>query len=120
MTGAVGEKVEKSWVMNSVIALALLTGLGMPDSATAQESEAKKLLKAMSDYMAAQTAISFGFDTNLEVVTKDHQKFLLASSGSVDLKRPDKIRLTRVGGFANAEIIFDGKTLTVVGKNANA
>jgi hypothetical protein len=38
----------------------------------------------------------------------------------VDLKRPDKLRLTRVGGFANAEIIFDGKTLTVVGKNANA
>ena len=96
----------------------LVAGMALAVSAHAQE--ANKLLKAMSDYMAAQTAISFGFDTNLEVVTKDHQKFLLASSGSVDLKRPDKIRLTRVGGFANAEIIFDGKTLTVVGKNANA
>ena len=96
----------------------LVAGMALAVSAYAQE--ANKLLKAMSDYMAAQTAISFGFDTNLEVVTKDHQKFLLASSGSVDLKRPDKIRLTRVGGFANAEIIFDGKTLTVVGKNANA
>src|SRR6516162_4564838 len=96
----------------------LVAGMALAVSAHAQE--ANKLLKAMSDYMAAQTAISFGFDTNLEVVTKDHQKFLLASSGTVDLKRPDKIRLTRVGGFANAEIIFDGKTLTVVGKNANA
>jgi hypothetical protein len=27
--------------------------------------------------------------------------------------------MTRVGGFANVEIIFDGKTLTVMGKNAN-
>jgi hypothetical protein len=96
----------------------LAGGLALATGANAQEPN--KLLKAMSDYMAAQTAISFDFDTNLEVVTKDHQKMLLASSGTVDLKRPDKIRLTRVGGFANAEIIFDGKTLTVVGKNANA
>ena len=96
----------------------LAGGLALATGANAQEPN--KLLKAMSDYMAAQTAISFGFDSNLEVVTKDHQKILLASSGTIDLKRPDKIRLTRVGGFANAEIIFDGKTLTVVGKNANA
>jgi len=96
----------------------LVAGLALAASASAQEPN--KLLKAMSDYMAAQTAISFGFDSNLEVVTKDHQKILLASSGTIDLKRPDKIRMTRVGGFANAEIIFDGKTLTVVGKNANA
>jgi hypothetical protein len=93
---------------------------GMAWAASTNAQEPNKLLKAMSDYMAAQTAISFDFDTNLEVVTKDHQKILLASSGMVDLKRPDKLRLTRVGGFANAEIIFDGKTLTVVGKNANA
>ena len=53
----------------------LVAGMALAVSAHAQE--ANKLLKAMSDYMAAQTAISFGFDTNLEVVTKDHQKFLL-------------------------------------------
>src|SRR6516162_10742652 len=98
----------------------LMLAAGMAWAASTNAQETNKLLKAMSDYMAAQTAISFDFDTNLEVVTKDHQKILLASSGTVDLKRPDKLRLTRVGGFANAEIIFDGKTVTVVGKNANA
>ena len=35
----------------------------------------------MSDYLAAQSTVSFGYDTNLEVVTKDQQKLLLASSG---------------------------------------
>src|SRR6516164_7108217 len=88
-------------------------------AASANAQEPNKLLKAMSDYMAAQTAISFDFDTNLEVVTKDHQKILLASSGTIDLKRPGKIRVARTGGFADVEIIFDGKTLTVVGKHAN-
>jgi len=47
----------------------LAVGIALAGSASAQEPN--KLLKAMSDYMAAQTAISFGLDTNLEVVTRD-------------------------------------------------
>src|SRR5215472_13016222 len=97
----------------------VMLAAGMALAASANAQEPNKLLKAMSDYMAAQTAISFDFDTNLEVVTKDSQKVLLASSGTIDLKRPNNIRVTRTGGFADVEIIFDGKTLTVIGKNAN-
>ena len=69
--------------------------------------------------MAAQKAISFQYDTILEVVTKDKQKLALASSGTVTLNRPDKIRAARTGGFADVEFLFDGKTLTLLGKNAN-
>lgn len=86
--------------------------------ASAGEAEAKALLKSMSDYMAAQKAISFSYDTNFEVVTKDHQKLMLASSGTMNLSRPDKLRATRSGGFANVEMIFDGKTLTLLSKDA--
>ena len=100
-----------------VVALVLAIGLGAP--ARADEAAAKSMLKAMSDYLTAQTTISFGYDTNLEIVTKDHQKLLLASSGMVDLSRPDKFRGSRRGGFANVEMVFDGKTLTLLGKDAN-
>ena len=103
----------------SVAALALMVCLGTPSGARADEADAKSLLKAMSDYMAAQDAISFGFDATLEVVTKDGQKLALASSGAVTLNRPDKIRATRSGGFADIEMLFDGKTLTLFGKTAN-
>src|SRR5262245_16332408 len=82
-------------------ALAVLVGSGTPFEARAGEAEAKSLLKAMSDYLAAQPAISFGFDTTFEVVTKEHQKLALASSGTIQLRRPDKIRATRAGGFVN-------------------
>jgi hypothetical protein len=109
-------------VWNSVgqaaAALALALGLGAPPAA-ADEAEAKNMLKAMSDYLAAQNSISFVFDSNLEVVTRDHQKLMLASSGSVDLSRPDKLRATRSGGFANVEMVFDGRTLTLLGKDGN-
>jgi hypothetical protein len=90
-----------------------------PSRVSADEADAKSLLKAMSDYLASQKAMSFTYDTNLEVVTKDHQKLLLASSGKVEVGRPDKIRVTRAGGFANVELLFDGKTMTLLGKDAN-
>ena len=35
------------------------------------------------------------------------------------LNRRDKLHLTRTGGFANVEMVFDGKTLTLLGKNTN-
>ena len=101
-------------LMVSCIAL-----LGASGSARADETDAKRILKAMSDHMAAQKSLSFEFDATLEVVTHDEQRLALASSGTVTLNRPDKIRVTRAGGFADVEMSFDGKTLTLLGKNLN-
>ncbi len=117
-------KIARRFLKISVVsicaaALSLIVGLGTPSGARADEADAKKLLKAMSDYMAAQKAISFGFDATLEVITKDNQKLALASSGTVTLNRPGKIRATRAGGHADVEMLFDGKTLTLFGNNAN-
>jgi hypothetical protein len=88
-------------------------------AARADEAQAKALFKGMSDYLAAQQAISLEYDSYLEVITRQEQTLGLASSGTVTLNRPDKIRATRTGGFANVELVFDGKTATLIGKNAN-
>jgi hypothetical protein len=88
-------------------------------AAQAAEEDAKKLLKAMSDYLGSQKAISFDFDTNLEIVSTQQQKIALANSGTLTLTRPDKLHVMRKGGFANMEMAFDGKTVTLLGKNSN-
>jgi hypothetical protein len=80
---------------------------------------AKELLKGMSDFMATQKSISFEYDANLQIVTGTDQKIGLASSGAVTLARPDKLRAKRSGGFVDVETLFDGKTLTLLGKNLN-
>lgn len=85
----------------------------------APEAGAKKLLKAMSDYIAEQQSISFEFNASLGIVTNDDQDLTLASSGAVTLNRPGKIRATRAGGHANIEMLFDGETLTMLGDTAN-
>jgi len=89
-------------------------------AASADEEDAKRLLKAMSDYMSSQNAFSFDYDAMLEVVTPEEQVIGLASSGKVTVNRPNKVHASRSGGFADAELNFDGKTLTLLGKNLNA
>lgn len=103
----------------SALALSLIIVSGTSAGVRAAEADAKRILKAMSDYMAAQKSISFEFDATLEVVTYDEQKLALASSGTLTLNRPDKIQVTRAGGFADVDMYFDGKLLTLLGKNLN-
>jgi hypothetical protein len=104
----------------AVLALTLISStVIVPRAAVAAEAEAKALVKAMADYVTAQPAVSFGYDVSLEVVSKDGQKLTLAASGNVELARPDKVRANRSGGFADIETVFDGKTLTILGKGMN-
>jgi hypothetical protein len=99
--------------------LVLLCAALVQTAAHADEADAKRLLKSMSDYLASQKAISFDFDSSLDIVSTQQQRITLAASGSVILNRPDKLHVTRRGGFANMEMSFDGKTVTLLGKNSN-
>lgn len=104
------------------LALAVTTSavaLMSTGAARADAEQAKTLFKEMSDYMAAQDRVTFDFDSALEVVTADGQKLALASSGSMAIDRPDKVRATRTGGFSDVELTFDGTTVTLFGKAAN-
>ncbi|AXI45239.1 hypothetical protein C1J03_03820 [Sulfitobacter sp. SK012] len=100
-------------------ALVLVLGAIGPTAVAADEADAKSLLKAMSDYIASQDAISFEYDASLEVITKEDQRLALNSSGTVSLDRPGNIHTTRSSGFVDTETFFDGKSLTLLGKSAN-
>ena len=92
-------------------------------ASTAQSSradDAAKLLKAMTDYTAAQKSISATFDSDIEVVTPDLEKIQFTSSGKLQLTRPDKLRIRRTGGYADVELVYDGKTVSIYGNNAKA
>jgi len=101
------------------VAFALAAGLGAATGAGADEADAKRLLKAMSDYMASQKTVSAVFDTSIEVVTPDLQKIQFDSSGELLLTRPDKLRARRTGGYADVAFVFDGKAFTVHDRHRN-
>jgi hypothetical protein len=87
---------------------------------TAQAQDAAKVLKAMSDYTAAQKSISASFDSDIEIITPELQKIQFTSSGQMKLSRPDKLRIRRTGGYADVELVYDGKTLSLYGNNAKS
>jgi hypothetical protein len=90
-----------------------------PAAHAQQSDDAMQILKAMSSYLVSQKTISMTFDSDIEVITTDLQKIQFTSSGRVQLSRPDKIRATRTGGYADLEMVFDGKTVSIIGKNEN-
>jgi hypothetical protein len=104
----------------ALITLVFATILFAASGARAADDDAGQILKAMSDYLASQTTISAVFDTDVEVITPELQKVQFASSGAVQLSRPDKLHATRTGGYSDVELFFDGKTFTVYGRNINS
>ena len=102
--------------------IALLVSVGAPAglaSAHIQENEATRILKQMSDYIAGQKTIEAEFNSSIEVVTTGLEKIQFNSSGELLLQRPDKLKVSRAGGFSDVELTFDGKTATLYGKNLN-
>ena len=67
----------------------------------AQADDANKILKAMSDYLGSQKNLSASFDSDLEVITPQIEKIQFASSGQLEISRPDKFHGSRTGGYAD-------------------
>jgi hypothetical protein len=107
------------YVAVAITVIAVLGVAGLTAS-RADEASAKGILKSMSDYLAGQKVISLTFDSDIEVITPELQKIQFTSSGQVLLNRPDKLRAARTGGYTDVELVFDGKTLSILGKDENA
>ena len=107
-------------VLFATLASILVTALtAAPTRAQAQGSDAKSVLKAMSDYVSSQKTVELTFDSDIEVITPQLEKIQFTNSGEALLSRPDKLRAHRVGGYADVALFFDGKTASVLGKHIN-
>jgi len=89
-------------------------------NSAARADDPARILKAMTDYLGAQTTLSASFDSDVEIITPELQKIQFASSGQLKLSRPDKLRIRRTGGYADVELVYDGKALSVYGNNAKS
>ncbi len=89
-------------------------------STLARAGDAQAILKAMSDYVSSQKTIELTFDSDIEVITPQLEKIQFTNSGEALLSRPDKLRAHRVGGYADVSLVFDGKTVSILGNNMNA
>ena len=110
-----------TWRAVFAVGVALLITLkaGLVTGAEGIDPDAESILKSMSSYLGETKAFSVNADIDFEVVTRNGQKLQLSSFATVVLKRPAKFHFQRKGMIADAEFIFDGKTLTLHGKKRN-
>jgi hypothetical protein len=111
--------VPAHWIKIAALA-ASLAFVAPTGAAGATPDDAKDILKKMTDYIAAQKNVSAKYDSDIEVVTTQGQKISFASSGKILIQRPDKLRASRTGGYSDVDMVFDGKTLSILGKNLNS
>ena len=108
------------WLIVCASVFVAATVTWVSDARAQRADDAAQILKSMSDYVAGQKNISLTYDSDVEVITSEVEKIQFTSSGKVLLSRPEKVRVSRLGGYADVEIVFDGKTVSVLGKNINA
>src|SRR5258708_15068119 len=89
-------------------------------ASAARADDAAKILKSMTDYLGSQKTLSASFDSDIEIITPELQKIQFASSGQMKLSRPDKLRVRRTGGYADVELVYDGRTISIYGNNAKS
>jgi len=101
------------------ILLTLATCSTLAMAVPSYADDATDIMKRMSGYMADQKNFSFDFNSSIEVVTREGQKVQFDSSGDIAVARPNMLRAHRKGGYTDIELVDDGKTLTLLGKNVN-
>jgi hypothetical protein len=88
-------------------------------SADSIDPDADQTLKSMSSYLAETQAFSVNADIDFEIVNRNGQKIQFSSFATILVQRPEQFYIQRQGVFANADLIFDGETLTLYSRNSN-
>ncbi|QYO64950.1 DUF2092 domain-containing protein [Leptolyngbya sp. 7M] len=106
------------WV---ILAIALSVGLAAKPVASADsiDPDADQILRSMSSYLAQTQALSVNADVDFEILTRNGQKLQFSSYATL-LQRPDRLHIQRRGSVVDADLFFDGKTLTLLGRRINA
>jgi len=111
--------IARQLILAGVVAL-ILSFITVPAmSADTIDTEADKILKSMSDYLAGLSAFSMDADVDNEIVDLDGQKLQLSSTATIIIERAGKIYMHTHVAYADVEIIFNGEVLTVHGKGKN-
>lgn len=102
-----------AWSSAAALLLLAMTSPARADDPT-------KILKAMADYLGGQKTLSASFESDIEIITPELQKIQFVSSGQIKLSRPDKLRVSRTGGYSDIDLVYDGKTLALYGNDAKS
>lgn len=96
-----------------LIALAAVTVPAARAQGTGVDPQAERLLRRMTDYMAALQQFSVDTQNSLDAVLGSGQKIQFVISASVMVLRPNKLRAERKNDLMQQSFYYDGRTLAL-------
>ena len=113
----------KNWILRVsllIVGMAFICFVARPAmGAGPMDPEADRILRSMSSYMGSLTSFSVKADVDIEIIDLAGQKLQFSSSVDIVVNRPNKIYFSRQGAIADIEFIYNGKTMTLYGRNLN-
>lgn len=102
------------WIMLFILTPFILNAAEPP----AVDPKADRLLKQMSDYLAAREQFVIQAEATHEKLLDSGQKLMFVNQVTVSVKRPSRFYVHRKGMIRDQEIFYDGKKLTLFGRTA--
>lgn len=112
-----GTKRRAAGLVVAAIAIALSNAPSRAQSAI--DPDAVSVLRAMTDQLQAMKEFDVEYDTDHEVLQRDGQKIQYSASGRIAVSRSAGFHMTRQGPYADTEVSFDGKVVSLYGKRLN-
>ena len=103
----------RGWLLTALATVAAALPLASLAQTPTTNPDALALLRRATDYLAGTKQFSLVADTTIEFVDDTGQKLQLAHRVSIDVQRPDKMRIARVGDLVDQTFYYNGKSLAV-------
>lgn len=111
------EDISNRRVLAAALALVASFAAGPAIAQGGLNKDADEILRSMSTFLAGTKAFSVAADIGNEVISREGEKLQLSSYATVVFQRPAGFYIHRQGRFADVEAFFDGKTVSLSGKN---
>ena len=85
----------------------------------APEPDPRQVLKQMCDYLKNLQQFSVQAEITEDVLLTSGQRIQYARSVEASVRRPDRLRAESVGDTDNRQIVYDGKTITLMDRTKN-
>ncbi|MFC1825128.1 DUF2092 domain-containing protein [Thermodesulfobacteriota bacterium] len=92
---------------------------GAQENKTSIDPQADSILRQMSGYLGGIQQFSFHIENSIDTLLPCNQKLQLSRAVDMFVKRPNRLRANIDGDRVSQELYYDGKSITLYGKDMN-
>ncbi len=84
------------------------------------EPQALQILKQMTNYLKGLQQFSFQAEITEDILFDSGQKIQYGRNSTVEVRRPDRLRVQSDGDLGKQQLFYDGKTITLMNLSQNS